>query len=137
MGWTSTRLVYPSAMHVELGPETPRAEPIGFDAYLAVDIRVGTVIEAEPFPEARRPSYKMRIDFGPAIGVLRSAGQFTALYPDPERLVGRQVLGVVNFPPRQIGPVCSEALVLGLPEASGAIALVGPDRPIPNGTRLS
>jgi tRNA-binding protein len=123
-------------MHVELGPDSPPAERVDFDAFLAVDIRVGTVLEARPSPEARKPAYVLRVDFGPVIGVLRASAQITALYA-PEALEGRQVLGVVNLPPRQIGPVRSEALILGLTAAAGRIALAGPDRPIPNGTRLT
>ena len=123
-------------MHLTFDPAAPRAPEIRFEDFLAVDIRIGTVLAAETFPEARNPSYKLRIDFGEGVGERKSAAQITALY-DPEDLVGRQVLAVVNFPPRQIGPSRSEVLVLGLADPDGAIALVAPDRAIPNGTRLA
>ena len=101
-----------------------------------IDIRVGTVIDAQPFPEARKPAIKLTIDFGPAIGTRRSSAQITAHY-DPARLIGRQVCAVVNFPPRQIGPFRSEVLTLGLADESGHIRLIGPDGPVPNGGRLA
>jgi tRNA-binding protein len=123
-------------VHVVFDPAAPRAPEISFDEFLAVDIRIGTVTSAEVFPEARNPSYKLRIDFGPGVGELKSAAQITDFY-DPADLVGQQVLAVVNFPPRQIGPSVSEVLVLGLAAEGGAIALVSPDRAIPNGTRLA
>jgi tRNA-binding protein len=113
----------------EVPPETD------FGTFLAVDIRVGTITRAEPFPEARKPALKLWVDFGPEIGVRRSSAQITAHYA-PEDLVGRQVMAVVNFPPRQIGPVRSEVLVLGVADAEGAIVLVAPDRPVPDGHRL-
>lgn len=116
----------------ETGGPTPE---IAFDDFLKVDIRLGTVIEAEPFPEARKPAIKMRIDFGPDIGVKRSSAQVTVHYT-PETLVGRQVAAVVNFPPRQIGPMMSEVLVLGFADAEGAFVLIGTDKPCPNGARL-
>jgi len=106
-----------------------------FEAFLQVDIRVGRVVEAEPFPEARTPALKLRVDFGPEIGVKRSSARITAHYT-PEALVGRQVLAVVNFPPRQIGPVLSEVLVLGVSDADGGIVLVAPDREVAEGERL-
>jgi len=112
------------------------APEIGFDDFLKVDIRVGEVVAAEPYPEARRPAYKLRVDFGEPIGVKRSSAQITAHY-EPEALVGRQVAAVVNFPPKQIGKFVSEVLVLGFADADGAIVLVGPDRPVPKGHRLS
>lgn len=108
---------------------------ITYDDFARVDIRVGTIVAAEPFPEARRPAYRLQVDFGPAIGVRKSSAQLTVHYR-PEELVGRQVAGVVNFPPRQIGPVRSEVLVLGFPDAEGAVVLVGPDKPVPNGGKL-
>jgi tRNA-binding protein len=108
---------------------------VSYDDFVAVDIRVGTVIEARPFPEARKPAIILIIDFGPEIGVKKSSAQITVHYA-PEMLVGRQVLGVVNFPPRQIGPVRSEVLTLGFEDAGGAIILAQPDRPVPNGRKM-
>ena len=108
---------------------------ISFDDFLKVDIRVGTVLRAEPFPEARKPAIKLWIDFGAEIGERKTSAQITVHYA-PEALVGRQVLGVVNFPPRQIGPFMSEVLVLGLEDAEGAIVLLNPDQPVPNGGRM-
>ncbi|RYE09531.1 MAG: tRNA-binding protein [Hyphomicrobiales bacterium] len=108
---------------------------ISYDDFTKVDIRVGTVIEAKPFPEARKPAIILLIDFGPEIGVKKSSAQITVHYT-PEQLVGRQVLGVVNFPPRQIGPVRSEVLTLGFADANGAIVLAASDKPVPNGEKL-
>jgi tRNA-binding protein len=108
---------------------------INLDEFLAVDIRVGTVIAAEPFPEARKPAIKLRIDFGPEIGEKKSSAQITVHYT-PEALIGRQVIAVTNFPPRQIGKYMSEVLVLGLPDAKGEVVLLGPDQPVPNGGRM-
>jgi tRNA-binding protein len=108
---------------------------ISYDVFAAVDIRVGTIVGAEEFPEARRPAYKLRIDFGTEIGIKRSSAQLTANY-SPDELIGRQVAAVVNFSPRQIGPFMSEVLVLGFPDAAGAVVLVQPDKPVANGGRL-
>ena len=108
---------------------------ISFDDFLKVDIRVGTVVEAVPFPEARKPAYKLKIDFGEEIGVKRSSAQITVHY-QAEELVGRQVAGVVNFPPRQIGPFMSEVLTLGFADENGDIVLIQPERMVPNGSRL-
>ncbi len=108
---------------------------ITFDDFLAVDIRVGTVTRAEPFPEARKPAIKLWIDFGEEIGEKKSSAQITVHYA-PEDLVGKQVMAVVNFPPRQIGPFMSEVLVLGYCDDNGDIVLVRPDKPVPAGSRL-
>lgn len=102
---------------------------------MAVDIRIGTIIEAAPFPEARKPAIKMQIDFGAEIGVKKSSAQITDHY-DPDALIGKQVMAVVNFPPRQIGPMMSEVLTLGFADASGAIVLGQPEHTVPNGSRL-
>ena len=108
---------------------------ISFDDFLKVDVRVGTVLRAEPYPEARKPAIKLWIDFGGDLGEKKTSAQITAHYA-PETLVGRQVLAVVNFPPRQIGKFMSEVLVLGMPDAAGEVVLVGPDQAVPNGGRL-
>lgn len=108
---------------------------IVFEDFLKVDIRVGTVVRAEPYPEARKPSLKMWIDFGPEVGEKKSAAQITDHY-DVEALTGRQVAAVVNFPPRQIGRFMSECLVLGLPDDQDRVVLIAPDHPVPNGSRL-
>lgn len=108
---------------------------ISFDDFLKVDVRVGRVTRAEPYPEARKPAIKLWIDFGEGIGERKSSAQITRHY-DPETLVGRQVLAVVNFPPRQIGKFLSEVLVLGLPDENGEIVLIQPDQPVPEGGRL-
>ena len=108
---------------------------ISYEAFAQVDIRVGTIVEAQPFPQARKPAYRLTIDFGPEIGMKRSSAQLPANYP-LETLPGRQVAAVVNFAPRQIGPFMSEVLVLGFPDASGAVVLVAPDKPVANGGKL-
>ncbi|WP_417597408.1 tRNA-binding protein [Pararhodobacter oceanensis] len=110
-------------------------ETISFDDFMKVDIRVGTVTAVEDFPQARKPAWKLTVDFGPEIGVKRSSAQITDLY-GREDLLGRQVLAVVNFPPRQIGPFMSEVLVLGLHNEAGAVVLAGAERAAPDGARL-
>jgi tRNA-binding protein len=115
--------------------EARMAETISYDDFQRVDIRVGTVIDAQPFPEARKPALKLVIDFGPAVGQKRSSVQITVHYK-PDQLIGRQVCAVVNFPPRQIGPFMSEVLTLGMPDADGAVVLVKPDFKVPDGGRL-
>tara|TARA_R110002124_G_scaffold81077_2_gene214113 strand:+ start:175 stop:531 length:357 start_codon:yes stop_codon:yes gene_type:complete len=113
----------------------PVAERIAFDDFLKVDVRVGQVLTADPFPEARKPAFKLTIDFGPDIGVKKSSAQITVHYT-PDQLVGRMVAAVVNFAPRQIGPFMSEVLTLGFPDADGEVVLVGVDRDVPVGGRL-
>ena len=113
----------------------PAADQIAFDDFMKVDVRVGQVVKAEPFPEARKPAYRLTIDFGPDIGVKRSSAQITRHYTLDE-LHGRKVAAVVNFPPRQIGPMMSEVLTLGFPDADGEVVLVGVDREVPVGGRL-
>ncbi len=120
---------------MSIAPEPLRAGPIGYDAFDAVDVRLGTVIAAEPFPEARKPAIKLQIDFGPQIGIRKSSAQLTVHYT-PEALIGRQVVAVLNFAPRQIGKFMSEVLVLGVPDENGAVVLLHPDRPAPNGGKM-
>jgi tRNA-binding protein len=122
-------------MHATHDLTAPAGAPITFDAFLAVDIRVGTIVAAEGFPEARKPALKLLIDFGPVIGRKRSSAQITEHYT-PDVLVGRQVAAVVNFPPRQIGKFMSEVLTLGFADTAGAVVLFEPDHPVPNGSRL-
>ncbi len=122
-------------MHVSHDPGAEAAATIDFAGFLAVDIRVGTIVKAEPFPEARKPAYRLTIDFGPVIGLKRSSAQITEHY-SLEDLPGRQVAAVVNFPPRQIGPMMSEVLTLGFPDADGKVVLVTPSVAVPDGGRL-
>jgi len=109
--------------------------PISYDDFARADIRVGTIVEAEPFPEARKPAFKLKVDFGPEIGIKKSSAQVTVHYAR-EALVARQVAAVVNFAPRQIGPFMSEVLVLGFPDEAGAVVLIAPTKPVPNGGKL-
>lgn len=111
------------------------SETITFDDFMKVDVRVGKILEAEVFPEARKPAYKMKIDFGQEIGIKKTSAQVTKHYT-PELLVGRLVMAVVNFPPRQIGPVMSEVLTLGVPDEDGEVVLLTPDKNVPIGGRL-
>ena len=123
-------------MHFSFKPDAPPMPEISFDDFLSVDIRIGTVLEARPLEGARTPSIRMLIDFGATIGQKKSAAQITEHYR-AEDLVGRQVMGAVNFPPRQIGKFMSEVLTLGFADDTGAIRLASPDAPIANGTRMS
>lgn len=118
-----------------MSPDARPAPTIGFDDFLKVDIRAGVITAAEPFPQARKPALRLTIDFGPEIGVKRSSAQITRNYA-PEALVGRTIAAVVNFPPRQIGPMMSEVLCLGFPDAEGEVVLVEPNLPVPIGGRL-
>lgn len=122
-------------MHKLHDSDAPPAETISFDDFLRVDVRVGTIVAADPFPEARRPAYKLTIDFGPAIGRRRSSAQITS-HCALDELVGRQVAAVINFPPRQIGPFMSEVLTLGFPDEGGEVVLIAPSKPVPDGGRL-
>ena len=122
-------------MHLNHDTDAPAADPITFDDFLKVDIRIGTIVDAEPFPEARTPAFKLKIDFGAAIGIRKSSAKIVDRYALDE-LIGRQVAAVVNFPPRQIGKYLSEVLTLGFADESGAVILFAPDVPVPNGSRL-
>ena len=122
-------------MHLVQDPNAPAAPAITFDQFLAVDIRIGTIVAAEPYPEARKPALKLKIDFGNGIGVKQSSAQITRHY-DYATLVGRQVAAVVNFPPRQIGKFMSEVLTLGFPDENGEVVMFKPDIKVPNGARL-
>lgn len=119
-------------MHVIVPDPAPQ---IGFDDFLKVDIRIGTIVKAEVFKEARKPAFVLHIDFGDAFGIKKSSAQIAVHYT-PEKLIGRQVAAVVNFPSRQIGPLMSEVLTLGFPDENGAVVLFSPDIPVPNGARL-
>lgn len=122
-------------MHYTHDLAAQAAPTITFEDFLAVDIRIGTVVAAEPFPEARKPALKLVIDFGPVVGIRKTSAQITENYT-PESVLGRQVAAVVNFPPRQIGKFMSEVLTLGFADADGAVVLFQPDVAVPNGSRL-
>ncbi len=111
------------------------APPVTIDDFLKLDVRVGTVTDVQPFPEARKPAFKVWVDFGDAIGIKKTSAQITQNHP-AESLIGQQVAAVVNFPPRQVGPFMSEILILGFPDEQGFVTLVHPAKPVPNGGRL-
>lgn len=123
-------------MHMDFLPTSPAAPEVEFGDFLKLDIRVGTIVAVEDFPEARKPAYKLSIDFGPAIGVKKSSAQITVHY-EKDALVGKQVAAVVNFPRRQIGPFMSDVLTLGFADTEGAIVMFSPDRQVPDGSRLA
>ncbi len=122
-------------MHMNHAPDAEAADEAGFDDFLKIDIRLGTIVSAEQFPEARNPSYQLVIDFGAAIGLKKSCAQIVVNYPLDE-LIGRQIAAVVNFPPRQIGPAMSEVLTLGFADEEGEVVLFAPDVKVPDGSRL-
>ncbi len=122
-------------MHLVQDPNAPASPAITFDQFLTVDIRVGTIVAAEPYPEARKPALKLKIDFGSGIGIKQSSAQITRHY-DCATLIGRQVAAVVNFPPRRIGKFMSEVLTLGFPDDNGEVVMFAPDIQVPNGARL-
>jgi len=122
-------------MHVTHDADAAASPVIAFDDWLKIDIRIGTIVAADPFPEARKPAFKLSVDFGGTIGVKRSSAQITEHYALDD-LIGRQVAAVVNFPSRQIGPFISEVLTLGFPDDDGKVVLIGPSVPVPNGGRL-
>jgi tRNA-binding protein len=122
-------------MHVDHDPAAPSADEISFNDFLKIDLRVGTIVAAETFPEARKPALKLTIDFGGTIGTKRSSAQITEHYT-PQTLIGKQVAAVVNFPPRQIGKFMSEVLTVGFPDDDGSVVLFSPDRRVSNGARL-
>lgn len=122
-------------MHLNLDPREPVSPEICFDDFLKVDIRIGTIVKVEAFPEAKKPAYKLLIDFGGGLGLKKSSAQITTHYSETS-LVGKQVAAVVNFPPRQVGPFLSEVLTLGFADEAGGIVLFSPDQKVPNGARL-
>lgn len=123
-------------MHMDFSPEAPISPEIGFNDFLNVDIRIGTIVSVNDFPKARKPSYQMTIDFGPNLGIKKSSAQITENY-SKEVLIGRQVAAVVNFPPRQIANFFSEVLTLGFADEAGHIVLIAIDNPVPNGSRMA
>ncbi len=122
-------------MHLDFDPNSRPADEINFDHFLSVDMRIGEVVEAVAFPEAKKPSYKLKIDFGPGIGIKKSSAQITIHYSEKD-LIGKQVVAVVNFPPRQIGKFISEVLVMGFSDENNHIVLFTLDKSVPNGSRL-